>query len=65
MDCYSLSEPMCVPCQTSAATGTSFDQHGNKASGVPVERGVLVKLQTSQHGGPSYCKLTDDPKTEN
>lgn len=65
VDCYSLSEPMCVPCQTSAATGTSFDQRGNKASGVPVERGVLVKLQTWQHGGPSYCKLTDDPKTEN
>lgn len=56
---------MCVPCQTSAATGTSFDQRRNKASGVPVERGVLVKLQTWQHRGPSYCKLTNDPKTGN
>lgn len=52
VSCCSLSGPMCVACQTTAAHRHVVWSGQGKASGAHVERNVLVQLQTWQPGAP-------------
>lgn len=52
VSCCSVSGPMCVACQTTAAHRHVVWSEQGKASGAHVERNVLVQLQTWQPGAP-------------